>query len=117
VPGDGIQIAGSISPTSDQDYYSFTVPAGGDVTAETFDGSGSTCFVGDTQLRLFGPDGTTQLTLDDDDGISNCSLIDGTSFDAGTAGNLPAGTYFIRVEEFGNNASIAAYRLRVQVTP
>jgi len=67
----------------DVDMYAVTVPDGmglraeiveGDRTIETCEGNNV-----DSRLTLFGPDGTTQLVDDDDDGRGFCSMIDGTS--------------------------------------
>src|SRR5437764_13451576 len=64
----GCQAAsGAISPIGDVDYYSFTASAGSKVWAEVDTGPSTTS--GDSVLTLFGPDGTTVLETDDDDGI------------------------------------------------
>ena len=109
--------SGSISPAGDLDYYSFTAPPGARVWA-LVDTSPSPAASRDSILRLFGPDGTTQIELDDDDGLgTNC---DGTidNFTSSTiAGRVlsAGGTYYLRVEGFGT-AVVTSYKLTVVVT-
>lgn len=68
---------------------------------------------GNTLVRLYDPNGNA-LGFDDDDGVAGgCSLIDPV-VDA-FAANLAAGTYSIRVEEQGNDATIGPYQLLVEV--
>ncbi len=93
------QVAGTISVGDDEDWYAITVPAGGFVRAATSDGAGGCPF--DTVLSLFDVDGTTQIARNDDFGGSRCSLLEPSLVPALT--NLPAGTYYIRVESFGTN--------------
>jgi cysteine-rich repeat protein len=53
--------------------------------------------------------------MDDEDGVNSCSLIN-PQIDV-FARNLPIGTYFVRVEESGNNATTPAYLLKLVATP
>jgi len=114
----GCQAAtGAISPLGDLDYYSFTAPPGSKLWALVDTGPSTTGR--DSVLTLFGPDGTTVLETDDDDGIGNdcgptilsrqASAIAGHTLTAG-------GTYFLRVEAFGGATTISAYKLFVTVT-
>ena len=109
----GCQAAsGAISPVGDVDYYSFTASAGSKVWAEV-DTSG------DSVLTLFGPDGTTVLETDDDDGIgNNCDATIESLFASAIAGRTltAGGTYFLRVQSFGDASTISAYKLLVTVT-
>lgn len=93
-PLDTGSAAGSIDPAEDVDYYSFEVPAGGSVRAETFPAMAG-CF--DSELTLIGEvDGSTTALGANDDGDSGlCSLIDPTVEEF--ARNLEAGTYYIAV--------------------
>lgn len=108
----GCQAAsGAISPSGDLDYYSFTAAPGAKLWAGV-DTSG------DSILRLFGPDGTTVLEDDDDDGIgNNCdATIESVQASAIAGHTLTAGgTYFLRVEGFGGDV-LSAYKLFVVVT-
>ena len=103
---------GKITPVADQDYFKITVAAGKSLRLRTttrFDGT--TC-PGNTLIRLYDPNGNA-LGFDDDDGLGGgCSLID-PNVDA-FASNLAAGTYYIRVEEQGNDAIIDPYQLLVE---
>lgn len=106
---------GAVNAVADQDYFSFevTVP-GSSVYAETTGLSGTTCVGIDTQLRLFDSAGT-DLGNDNDDGDGSCSWIR-PSVDA-FARNLAVGTYYIRVEESGNNATTQPWLLHLSVNP
>lgn len=61
---------------------------------------------GDTQLWLYGPNGaSTLIASDDDSGAGKFSLI--------RAASLSPGTYYVKIREYGNDAAIPAYRVRV----
>jgi hypothetical protein len=109
--------SGAISPAGDVDYYSFTAPPGARLWALA-DPSASTSSR-DTVLTLFGPDGTTQLELDDDDGMgTDCAGTVITRQASTIAGKTLAagGTYFLRVQDFDAGSVITSYRLSVVVT-
>ncbi|MFS8072021.1 MAG: DVUA0089 family protein, partial [Byssovorax sp.] len=107
-------IHGAINPGTDVDYFKITLTATADLTIETFDGSGPGSCVGlDTQVTLYGSDGATALASQDDGGVGTCSRIDAAK-DAG-ARRLAAGTYFVEVEDFGNNTIIPAYTLELSI--
>ena len=63
---------------------------------------------GDTQMWVYDSQGN-RLAFDDDSGPGRFSRI--------TAPIVPAGTYFIRVQEKGNNGILAAYTLNARWTP
>ncbi len=111
VTADGSQRSGDINPVADPDWYSFAVPAGGSVTAQTFDSSGAACATPstiDTILRLYAPNGTTVLAENNDiDAGNRCSRIDPALNAA--ASNLAAGTYYVRVT--GDGATTFDYKL------
>lgn len=100
---------GSVSPADDVDYYRITVPANGNVRAETSDGAGGCNF--DTIVTLFAPDGTTQVATNDDGGEGLCSLLDPTTNADLT--NLGAGDYYLAVEAVGT--ATGAYTLTVAI--
>jgi hypothetical protein len=85
----------------DVDWVRFTLPQSRTVTIET-DGIAG----GDTVMELFAGDATTRITSDDDSGNGLYSRIQRT---------LAAGTYFIRLTEYGQNNSLALYTLRVRL--
>ena len=89
----------SICPAGDLDYAQFTLT---DVTNVIVETSGDT---GDTVLTLY--DSTfKEVATDDDSGNGSFSLI--------KQPNLPAGIYYIKVEEYNNDNEIAAYTLSLQ---
>ncbi len=105
---DGQPVAGSINPVGDQDFFAIVVPDGYSLTAETKDGTGSTCTSAtDTIVTLFAPNGS-QAGTDDDGGVSTCSLLRTVP--------LAGGTYAIRVNDFQNNGTLS-YQLQVTLTP
>ncbi len=103
----------TLSPVADQDYFKITVAAGKSLRLRTTTLFDATTCPGNTLIRLYDPNGAA-LGFDDDDGLAGgCSLID-PAVDA-FAANLAAGTYSIRVEEQGNDATIGPYQLLVEV--
>ena len=94
----------SISPIGDVDWMRFTLIASMDVTIEVTE-----CSYGDTVMRLYESDGTTQITYDDDSGIGFCSKIQQQS--------MPPGTYYIHLIEYNSNSEIAAYVILLTATP
>ncbi|MBT5900485.1 MAG: matrixin family metalloprotease [Opitutaceae bacterium] len=94
----------TIHEVGDVDWVSFTLPSG--ATNLRIETSGSS---GDTDIYLFGPNSsTTLLERDDDDGTASFSLI--------VRASPSGGNYFLRVEEFSNNSTIASYNLSVTWT-
>ncbi len=98
-------ITGAIAPIADLDTYRLVVATATVIRFETFS-SLYDCVPAATtiDLRLFDSAGATILADMAGQGIGQCGEI---------AFFLAAGTYFIRVEERGNNAAIAAYTLQV----
>ena len=97
-----------INPIGDVDFVSFQVFTPSLVTIETSGWGGLGTCDGDSYVRLFDTDGTTQLTFDDDGGVGLCSLIGNFA--------LTPGTYYVRVSEFGNDA-LLDYMLHITVEP
>ncbi len=114
--GTRVPVLATIDPIGDKDYFSFVVPNFADVALETFDSTGppSCGTTVDTLIRMFAPDGTTELVSDDDDGPGNCSTINPVS-DAAVR-RLAPGTYFVSVEDFGNNGTVPGYLLYLHFT-
>lgn len=96
----GVLQAHSLCPAGDEDWVTFTLVETSAVTLET---SGAT---GDTRMWLFDATGTVQLDFDDD-GNGLFSRIDRVC----GVDPLAAGTYTVKVDEFGDDQAIAAYDL------
>jgi negative regulator of genetic competence, sporulation and motility len=86
----------SIHTIGDADYVTFTLTATTDVILATAGSSG------DTELTLYSASGV-QLAYNND---SNGSF-------AQISASLAAGTYYARVNEYGNNATIGGYSLQL----
>ncbi|MBM4382229.1 MAG: matrixin family metalloprotease [Deltaproteobacteria bacterium] len=103
----GSQQSHSIVPASDVDYARFTLFGGADVVIETSGAAGD-----DTRMWLYDAN-LNQIEFNDDVGSPNLfSRIDRSRAENNA---LPAGTYYVRVDEFGNNSAIASYNLSLQV--
>jgi cysteine-rich repeat protein len=108
-------IQGAIMPGDDVDYFAVILDATSDLYLETFDGDGPGSCVGlDTVLSLHGTNGLSTLAYKDGGGLGQCSRVDPAS-DPG-ARHLPAGTYFVEVQDAQNDTVIPAYRLEIRVT-
>ena len=94
----------TIHVAGNRDWAKFTIGSRGarSVLIQTSGASG------DTVMRLYNRAGRC-LASNDDSGPGLFSRIKKTT--------LPAGTYFIRVEEKGSNAAIPAYKLYIKWTP
>lgn len=114
----GSQAASGSLPLNDVDYYSFTAPAGSRLWASVDTGASTASF--DSTLTLFGPDGTTVIETDDDDGIANnCDASIESGQASAIAGRtlVAGGTYFLRVQDFDPTAeAITSYKLLLVVT-
>lgn len=104
VTGDYV-LAGSIGNIIDQDTFKMTLPAESIVRMESFDASGADCLNETITVRLFDSMGM-QIGWDGHRGIESCGAM---------VRNLPAGTYYVRVEETGMDAMVPEYRLEVNV--
>ncbi|WP_437647184.1 DUF4215 domain-containing protein [Sorangium sp. So ce362] len=109
-------VSGAIEPLGDVDVFAIEVPSRAEILLATFSpGTLSACVQGvDTFLQLLDVDGATVLASDDDSGPEACSLIDASV--APWATQLQAGTYYVSVEEFSNDATIPGYNLLVVFT-
>jgi len=98
----GVQQVHSINPAGDNDWVTFTLTDYADIILET-SGSGED----DTVLYIYDSTGTNQIGYNDDGAFNLYSRISMT---------LGPGTYYARVEEFGNNDIINTYYLNLTVT-
>ena len=113
--GDGVSALGtliqsgqsqthSIKPAWDEDWLTLTLDGPGVIMLET---SGTS---GDTILRLFDDD-HNEIASDDHSGANEFSyIVAGSSRDP-----LPAGTYYVKVEEDGDDAVIEEYSIHLLV--
>lgn len=91
----------TIIPASDVDWAKFTIDTNSAISIETSGPTNS-----DTRMWLYNSS-LTELEFDDDDGPGLYSLIDRVcGVDA-----LSPGTYYIKVDEFGNNQEIPEYQI------
>jgi hypothetical protein len=100
--------AHSIIPATDLDWVKFTLSARSAVTIET---SGDST-VDDTRMWLY-DDNLAQIEFNDDSGTDWYSLIDRQcNIDA-----LPAGIYYVKIDEYQNNNEIPSYQISLNITP
>ncbi len=90
----------SINPVGDSDWVKFTLGATSNIVLQTSGGSG------DTRLWLY-DSGLGQIGFDDDGGSGYFSRI--------VKNGLAPGTYYARIDEYGNNAVIASYSIALTV--
>jgi cysteine-rich repeat protein len=105
----------AIGTSGDQDYYSFTVTVPGSSVALTIDDGLGTCPSGfDSKMYLFDAS-NNEIASDDESGDASCSAILPTDYPA--VASLAVGTYYVRVEEYGNNDIAPFYVLRIKLQP
>ncbi|HEU4745460.1 MAG TPA: DVUA0089 family protein [Anaerolineales bacterium] len=97
----------SIAPQTDVDWIKFQLTGTSGVLLET---TGS--LSGDTRISLFNGS-LAPIEYNDDDGFDFFSFI---HRECGTD-PLPAGTYYVKVEEYLNNAQIPTYHLAFDSSP
>jgi hypothetical protein len=96
----------AICTAGDQDWARFTLSGPGDVLIRTASRAG---YVGgDTELWLYGPNSSTTQIAYNDDYTGLWSQI--------SVASLPAGTYYVKVQEYGNNGTIDGYTLFLDIT-
>lgn len=86
-----------IVPVTDIDWAKFSLSGLSGVVLQTAGSSG------DTRMWLYNSS-LSQIDYDDDSGIGTFSKIETC---------LPAGTYYVKVDEYGNNAKISNYSLSI----
>ncbi len=91
----------NIVPANDQDWVKFNIAVRSYIALETSGLEG-----GDTKIYLYNAN-LQQIAFDDNGGTEKYSRI--------TRENLPAGTYYAKVEEYKNNEEITEYTLSLSV--
>ncbi|MBE0536045.1 MAG: trypsin-like peptidase domain-containing protein [Phycisphaerae bacterium] len=102
----GVPQSRSILPVGDVDWARFTVDAVSEAVIETAGPDG------DTRMWLY-DENLVQIAFDDDSGSHRFSRIERL---CGRDALMP-GTYYVKVDEYGGNDEIAAYELRLDLTP
>jgi hypothetical protein len=92
-------VKGTISSTTDLDYYKFVVTTGGTATITL------STLPADYDVRLYSSNGTTQLAISQNGGTTSETITR----------TYTAGTYYIRVYGFSGANSTTCYTLRVQL--
>ncbi|MGD8753931.1 MAG: zinc-dependent metalloprotease family protein, partial [Anaerolineales bacterium] len=102
---DGVPQTHNIYPVGDEDWVTFTLAQESGVLLETSGPSG------DSRMWLY-DSGLTELEYNDDGGAGLWSRIDRVcGVDA-----LPAGTYYVKIDEYGDNYPIEAYDINYTIT-
>lgn len=86
-------MSAEIGSAADVDFFSFSAVAGFAYNFETGPLPGSSTNSGDTQIRIYDTDGTTQLVFNDDGGTGLYSLA--------TLTVTVDGTYYVKVNPYG----------------
>jgi cysteine-rich repeat protein len=105
----------AIGAAGDQDYFSFVVTVPGSSVALTVDDGLGNCPSGfDSKIYLYDA-ANNEIANDDESGPNSCSAILPSMYPA--AASLAVGTYYVKVEEFGNNGTAPFYVLGIKLQP
>lgn len=108
-------VVAAIGASGDQDYFSFVVTVPGSSVALTVDDGLGKCPAGfDSKMYLY-DSASNELVSDDESGPNSCSSILPAMYPV--AASLAAGTYYVKVEEFGNNGTVPFYVLGIKLQP
>jgi hypothetical protein len=102
----GVPQTHSIVPEGNEDWVTFTLDQESEVHIETSGPSG------DTLLWLYNSS-EELIEYDDDDGVGLFSRIDRLCGED----SLEPGTYYVKVDEYGNNDEIESYDLTITINP
>jgi cysteine-rich repeat protein len=104
---------GSIDPKGDIDWFVFNHPGGGaTLKLETHTAGNPGACPGDTVIQLVNSSGQV-IAFNDDGGLGTCSLLDSATSPA--LMNLPADTYYVRVQYPGNLTTLNKYQLTLTI--
>jgi hypothetical protein len=96
----------SIHTGSDVDWVKFTLTERSNIVIETSGASG------DTRMWLYGPNSSSrEIAFNDDGGSGLFSRIERSG-----SNSLEPGAYYVQIDEYGNNNTIASYTIRVTAT-
>lgn len=115
-PGGASTFNGQITPIGRRQFVTIdlsSVANGAYLMARTYAAAEPLC-TADTALELY--DENFQLIgTNDQSGVDDCSVIDpGLDGTLQPFADLPRGTYYLGIGEFGDNATIPAYQVRVR---
>jgi Zn-dependent metalloprotease len=96
----------SIYPLGDEDWLTFTLASSSEVLLETSGTNGN-----DTRMWLYDSN-LSQIEYNDDGGAGYFSLIDRVC----DTDELPIGTYYVKIDDYGDNSIISSYDLSLTVT-
>jgi cysteine-rich repeat protein len=103
----------AIGANGDQDFFSFVVTVPGSSVALTIDDGLGHCPAGfDSKMYLLDSAGN-EIVSDDESGDASCSAILPAMYSQ--VASLAVGTYYVKVEEFGNNGTAPFYVLDVKL--
>lgn len=109
LPGSEVKIRGGVFGNGDLDWFRFTAAAGARVYAAVMTSYSSSAST-DSQLRIFGSDGTTLIEFDEDDGS-----LGGLSSSIAGATLAVGGTYYVQVKHFSATNTLRPYELYLSV--
>jgi cysteine-rich repeat protein len=104
-----VTFTGDLAVVGDADIFQIDLTQTGRLIVDVGTTAVTTCPSGTTTLRLFNNLGH-ELAFDNTDGPSSCS-----AFLATDLLDVPAGTYYVILEENGRNSSFAQYTIRFDV--
>jgi cysteine-rich repeat protein len=113
-PNSTDNFAGALAVFGEQDLYIVDMTEPGYIGAEVWVPDEPNCTDGvDTYMYLLDASLVT-IGSNDDGGVDGCSRINPAT---DRYSLVPAGRYYLRVEEYGNDTPIPAYTLRISTTP
>ena len=107
----GVPQTHNITPATDVDWVTFTLTSASDVILETSGATGA-----DTRMWLFeSSDLVNAYDFNDDKDATNGNLYSYLAYDCEPTG-LPAGTYYVAIDEYGNDNAIPEYEISLTAT-
>ena len=103
----------SIGASGDQDYFSFVVTVPGSSVSLTVDDGLGACPAGFDSMMYLYDAANNEIANDDESGPNSCSAILPSMYPA--AASLAVGTYYVKVEDFGNNGTTPFYVLGIKL--
>lgn len=104
---------GSISPAGDFDYFEISLSASQTLLVETIRADGTPCDASiPMSLVVYGPS-LNAIDTDNNGGIGGCASLDGLTLPS--LQGLPAGNYYIRVQQSDDNLVVPLYALRIML--